>query len=173
MDTPNKFALTQLSGMAIIFSFMIHYGYTDYTKKNQIKPNRGIFYVNYFLQLLGWIGLILASPNNKLLAGAATVLFFSSVTLMHKRSKINLRKPSTLVLISALGWLVLGFAIPGGEFKSNGRKIGTFAAMVMIFSLYDTIHRSRKSGITDHPGYAMCIGMWIILASLQTTNQLI
>ena len=176
-----KFTQTLISGALITFSFNIHYGYYDYIQMNKIVPNYNIFYLNFFMLLLGLAGLVrsvtqqINSMMHYILLASAILIYISTIAIMYQDVAFlkkdrefpytgKLLRPDVWLLVNALGWLLLGYSIHGNKGSDKDRMVSVTVAMGIVAVLFWMIRESRMNSIVDAPGYAIMILLFTILS---------
>jgi hypothetical protein len=176
----SKFYQFLLSVTIIMCSYMIHYGYYHYIQKHMIVPNYNVFYFNFFLLLVGFIGLIgsitrkISSTYDYVLLGTVLTIYITNVGMMYQNIrflkgdrpnsyKIKLHRPDVWLLLNILGWLVFGFVVTGPNASPESRMI-TVGSVLGIVVASQITHSSRTNCFTDNPGYTIMIMLWSVIA---------
>lgn len=148
---------TRVSMLAILTSYMIHYGYTDYVRKKGLDPKRYVLFANYGLVAAafgGWVySVARKAPNKRIFVAAGGILAVSAIAVMHgdvnrlrEENSLSLTNPNGWVLTSVLAWLTVGFSV--------GKQAGAAAVAISVI-LYYLLPKIRAIGISDNPYYLL------------------
>lgn len=171
MDIKQFIQILLFIGLYLIV-YMTHYGYYKYPEiEKEPEKEMSIYYFNCFVLAFAFSGFYYTfyrKLNKKhdyylltsiLATYAATILLLYQTIREDKR--FNLKQIDVSILIFIVSWLSISYFITN---KSTERVFSLISIVILLIMLLYVIPEYRDKKITDHPGYAIALGAWILLA---------
>ncbi len=157
------------SALLLSFSFMIHYGYCDYVLSHNVIPDYRLFYGNFLLLLAGFYGLFQSIKKNKFTMIILPIVYLGTTGMMYQ-DVLHLEdtpyypdntNPDVWMLMTTLGWLLIGYIIPSTD---RDKMTSILLMFVWLFSLFWINPKSRQLGMASNPSFVLFMAVWFAMS---------